>query len=76
MEEIKFEDIKDGDRLRVFMDPGNTDLDYVDGTARVFMDILFLHVEKDYWIEGSSNLTGKDLRIGKVYAERYRYFRI
>lgn len=80
MEEIQFEDIKDGDRLRVYLDPGNNDLDYADGVARVMNEVIFVHVEKDYWTEGEDvdhpNLQGVDLRMTKLSWRIYKFYRI
>lgn len=77
LEEIEFEDIRDGDYLRIYYDPHNTDLDYVDATVQIAGLVVLVHVVKDYWpLTESSALTMKDGQITEKLGRHYRYFRI
>ncbi len=80
--QIQFEDIKDGDRLRVFLDPGHTNLDYADGAVRTVRGDLYIHIEHDYWLDierGALPITDDDGDLclsttqGKMI---FQYFRI
>lgn len=54
---VELDGVQPGYRYRVYLDPHNTDLDYVEGIAHPSTgETVYLMVEKDYWPNGK--LTG------------------
>lgn len=72
---VSLNDIKDGDKIRAYLDPNHTDLDYVEGTAEWYSEWdadrpsgkgqMFMRVERDYWHRG--NLRSHIIRLNIAY---------